>query len=219
MTLSRWFISILIFFLFRIFFFDAFNRTSVFDHLLKLKHLHTLKIGCAGACRCTNITFFVSKLTHIINLAIESPLRYNNVPCRPCSNDLSENLGIIIANLSQLRALRLAHVCKKQQNLLELIAQKMPRLQELHLIGYRLLYQQKLLDFLQVANELCVLNFSGTKFTFSVNLFAEINQIIQQRNTIPLSIYLDVAIYEPLLVSLNAGNAYDNRFVRIHPVE
>lgn len=197
-------------------YFDAIRRTSIFDNLLKLKNLNTLKIGCAGACSCTNITFFVAKLTHIENLAIESPLRYNNVACRPCSTELNENLGIIIANLSQLRALRLAHVCKKDRNLLELIAQKMPLLQELHLIGYRLLYQQKLLDFLQVANELCVLNFSGTKFTFTVCLFNEINHIIQQRNTIPLAIYLDAGIYDPLLGSLKAMNAYDNRFVRIH---
>lgn len=195
--------------------------------MLKLKHLNTLKIGCAGACSCTNITFFVAKLTHIVNLAIESPLHYNNVPCRPCSTELNENLGIIIANLNQLRGLRLAHVCKKERNLLELIAQKMPSLQELHLIGYRLLYQQKLLDFLQVANELCILNFSGTKFTFNVSLFNEINQIIQQRNShnnndlasFPLAIYLDSGIYEPLLGSLKAMNAYDNRFVRIHSVD
>lgn len=193
-------------------------RTSIFDNLLKLDNLNTLKIGCAGACTCTNVTFFVTKLTHIVNLAIESPLRYNNVACRPCSAELNENLGIIIANLSQLKGLRLAHVCKREQNLLELIAQKMPLLQELHLIGYRLMYQQKLLDFLYVANELCVLNFSGTKFTFTVNLFIEINQIIQQRNTTPLAIYLESGVYEPLVSSLRALNAYDNRFVRIYSV-
>lgn len=195
------------------------SRSSVFDNLLKLKHLDTLKIGCAGACNCTNIPFFVAKLTHIVNLAIESPLRYNNIVCRPCSNELSESLGIIIANLCQLRALRLTYVCKKEQNLLELIAQKMPLLQELHLIGYRLLYQQKLLDFLQVANELCVLNFSGTKFTFTVSLFNDIHRVIQQRNTFPLAIYLDSRIYEPLLCSLKAANAYDNRFVRIYSAD
>lgn len=194
------------------------RRTSSFENLLKLRNLNTLKIGCAGACSCTNITYFVAKLTHIVNLAIESPLRYNNVACRPCSSELNENLGIIIANLSQLRGLRLAHVCKKEQNLLELIAQKMPLLQELHLIGYRLLYQQKLLDFLHVANELGVLNFSGTKFTFTVSLFDGISRIIQQRNTIPLVIYLDPGTYEPLLCSLKATNVYDNRFVQIHEV-
>lgn len=194
-------------------------RTSIYDNLLKLKKLTTLKIGCAGACSCTNITFFVAKLTHIVNLAIESPLRYNNIACRPSSTELNENLGIIIANLSQLRGLRLAQLCKRERNLLELIAQKMPQLQELHLIGYRLLYQQKLLDFLQVTNELSVLNFSGTKFTFTVSLFNEINQIIQQRNTMPLAIYLDATIYEPLLCSLKTMNAYDNRFVRIHSAE
>lgn len=197
-------------------YFDVIHRTSIFDHLLKLTNLSTLKIGCAGACSCTNITFFVAKLTHIDNLAIESPLRYNNVACRPCSTELNENLGIIIANLNQLRGLRLAHVCKKERNLLELIAQKMPLLQELHLIGYRLLYQQKLLDFLQVANELSVLNFSGTKFTFTVSLFNEINRVIQHRNTTPLAIYLDAGIYEPLLCALKATNGYDNRFVRLY---
>lgn len=182
--------------------------------MLTLKHLVTLKIGCAGACSCANIAGFVAKLTRIIDLTIESPLQYNNVPCRPCSKELNETLGIHIAKLSQLKALRLVHVCKEEQNLLETIAQ-MPEMQEIHLIGYRLTHQQKLLDLVERAKKLTGLNFDGTKFTFTVDLFKEISDIIQKRNAGPLTIHLDAAMYASLLTALSDDSAYDNRFVRL----
>lgn len=182
--------------------------------MLTLKHLVTLKIGCAGACSCANIAGFVAKLTSIIDLTIESPLQYNNVPCRPCSKELNESLGIHIAKLSQLKALRLVHVCKEERNLLETIAQ-MPEIQQIHLIGYRLTHQQKLLDLVERGKHLTVLSFDGTKFTFTVDLFKEISEIIQLRDAGPLTIYLDAAMYASMMTALMDDSSYDNRFLRL----
>lgn len=182
--------------------------------MLTLKHLVTLKIGCAGACSCANIAGFVAKLTRIIDLTIESPLQYNNVPCRTSSKEVNESLGIHIAKLSQLKALRLVHVCKEEQNLLESIAQ-IPEMQEIHLNGYRVMHQQKLLDLVERGKHLTVLNFHGTKFKFTVDLFEEISDIIQKRNAGPLTIYLDAAMYESVMTALTDDSSYDNRFVRL----
>lgn len=148
-------------------------------------------MGFAGACKCTKIVDFIKNLKEISRLSIQSPLRYQNISCRPISAEIEENLVDAIKNLKQLKELRLVYSCRTQINVLEIIGTHLKYLEELHLNGYQHLFQQKLFDYLEKARYLRVLNIKNTKINLSLGIYREIVRIVANRtNDLPLTIHM-----------------------------
>lgn len=188
-------------------FYSFSSSESIYDNLLKLKNLDVLKVGISGACKCTNIVDFISKLNEITKLSIEAPLRYHNIPCRQVPIEIESCLIDGLKQLKQLKELRLVNTCRTQADVLEVLGDNLKQLEELHIIGYRSLYQQKLLNYLKKAPELRVLNITNSKINLSVNIYNEIVRIIKNRgNDVPLTIYM---------TSLESGNMLLSPFVKV----
>lgn len=156
-----------------------------------MNNLETLRLGCAGACKCTNIIDFVSNLTQVVHLSIEWPLRYQNMSCRSLPSDVESGILNAVKGLKQLKTLRLVHICRNVDGALDIIGANLKHLEEFHLIGYRHLYQQTLFDYLKRAHELRSLYLLNSRINLSKNIYREIVRIIESRQTkLPMDVYI-----------------------------
>lgn len=190
---------------------------TVYDPLLNLKRLRKLTLGCAGACGCFDTASFVQRLSQqhtLENLSIESPMHWRYSSCVPSSKILNENLPYALADLINLKYLRLVDVCKYEDNLLQVIANNLVNLREFHLIGHRRLFHQKLIDFCVQMKQLTRIYVIQAKMDFTVDLYIKLMNACRKRPNLPIAIVVEKAVKNRLLLAIPTKD-YQPNIVRI----
>lgn len=188
------------------------NNGSVLNGLCKLSNLENLSIGIAGACACNDFYGCLQKLGHLKKLAIESPVIFAGHQCLPCGKILNNHLPRIFSYLPHLIGLRIVHINKDNEDLLDQIGAELKQIQELHLIGYRKMNGDKLIGTLRKWRTLEVLNIQQTKFHFSGALYSELVEECIQSGRL-LKIIVGAEVKRTLFTRI--GNAYRKEFVQI----
>lgn len=147
------------------------KEKSVLGDLKRLPHLSSLSIGLAGACACNDFFTCIQQLNKLKSLAIESPLIAAGRICLPCTKVISNHLPSIFAKLRNLMSFRIVHINPRVADFLNEIVMNCSHIQELHLIGFHDMNENKLFSLIQNTIELKVLNVQETRFRFTVTLY------------------------------------------------
>lgn len=193
------------------------QSSSVYDNLLNLSKLRKLTLGCAGACGCFYLSGFIQKLSlrnTLEYLSIESPLHWCYTSCVPSSKILDENLPLALADLTNLRFLRLVDVCRHEDRLLQVLANNLINLTDFFLTGYRKIYHQKFIDFCVQMKQLKRIHILNSKLNFNANLYLRLKCALCKRPNLPFEIYVEQSVRNRLLNEIPLG-CYEPNVIKI----